>query len=141
MHSEDLACAMKVDVHLPSGDGCSIEVLPETHVSELKDAAQKHFQRRLKLTAKGHQLHLAATLSEAGLREGDVVTAVVHRGKLAAARRAFAWHGHGGEVVSWGNPDDGGDSTQVQEQPRNVHCIQATRHAFAAVLDSGAVVT
>ena len=96
MHSEDPSCAMKVDVHLPSGDGCSIEVLPETHVSELKDAAQKHFQRRLKLTAKGHQLHLAATLSEAGLREGDVVTAVVQRGKLAATSRAFAWHGHGG---------------------------------------------
>ena len=132
---------MKVDVHLPSGDGCPIEVAPATLISELKAAAQKHFQRRLKLTAKGHQLDLTATLSEAGLREGDVVTAVVQRGKLAATIRAFAWHSHGGEVVTWGDPGYGGDSSQVQEQLRSIQHIQATGRAFAAILESGSVVT
>ena len=90
---------MKVDVHLVSGDACSVEVSPETLISE----AQQHFQRRLKLTAKGPQLDLKATLSEAGLRDGDVVAAVAQLGKLAATHSAFAWHGHGGEVVTWGD--------------------------------------
>ena len=43
--------------------------------------------------------------------------------------------------MTWGDPDDGGDSSHVQEQLRNVQHIQATRYAFAAVLESGAVVT
>ena len=134
---------MRVDVHLASGDGCSIEVLPETPISELKDAAQKHFQRRLKLVLTGRQLDLTATLSEAGLRDGDVVTAVVQLGKLAATDRAFAWYGHGGVVVTWGQADFGGDSSSspVRDQLKNVQHIQAADRAFAAILESSAVVT
>ena len=63
MHPEEPSCAMKVNVHLPSGDGCSIEVSPETPISELKAAAQQHFQRRLTLTAQGGQLDLTATVT------------------------------------------------------------------------------
>ena len=84
---------MKVNVHLLSGDGCSIEVSPATSIWQVKDAAQQHFQRRLKLTAKGRPLDLRAALSQAGLRDGDVVTAVVQRGELAATDRTSAWHG------------------------------------------------
>ena len=90
-HPEQVFCAMKVDVHLPSGDGYSVDVSPETSVSELKAAAQQHFRRRL----------------QAGLRDGEGVAAVVQLGKLAASDAAFAWHGHGGEVVTWGNPEWG----------------------------------
>ena len=61
MHAGKRPCAMKVDVHLPSADVCSVEVSPETLVSELKAAAQQHFQRRLKLIAKCRQLDLTAT--------------------------------------------------------------------------------
>ena len=131
---------MKVDVHLPSGDSCSISLLGKRPISELKATAQQHFQRRLKLTAKGRQLDLTATLNEAGLQDGDVVVAVVQLGQLAAARTAFAWHGLEGEVVTWRDPDAGGDSSQEKEQLRNVQHIQATRF-FAAILESGAVVT
>ncbi|CAJ1340293.1 unnamed protein product [Effrenium voratum] len=132
---------MKVDVHLPSGDGCSIEVSPSTTISELTAAAQQHFKLCLKLIAKGQQLDLTHTLSEAGLRDGDVVAAIVQLPKLAATSRAFAWHGPGGEIVTWGDPMYGGDSSQVQEHLRNVQHIQATMAAFAAILESGAVVT
>ena len=119
---------MKVHVHLPSGEGYSIEVSPATPISELKAAGQKHFQRFLKLIAEGRQL--------------DLTTAVVQLGKLAGTSKAFAWHGHGGEVVTWGDPRCGGDSSQVQEQLRNVQHIQAScGGAFAAILESGAVVT
>ena len=139
--SRGYSCAMKVDVYLPCGAGCSIAVSPETPISELKAAAQHKFQRRLKLTAEGRQLDLTATLREAGLRDGDVLTAVVQLANLSATDRAFAFHGHGGEVVTWGDPRAGGDSSQVQEQLRNVQHFQATAGAFAAILDSGAVVT
>ena len=132
---------MKVDVHLPSGDSCSISLLGKRPISELKAAAQQHFQRRLKLTAKGRQLDLRATLSEAGLQDGDLVVAVVQPAKLAATGKAFALYGHAGEVVTWGDPKDGGDSSQEKEQLRNVQHIQANECAFAAILESGAVVT
>ena len=98
---------MKVDVHLPSGDGCSIEVSPATLISELKAAAKQHFQRPLKLTWKGQQLNLTATVSKAGLANGDVLTAVVQLCKLAATGTAFALHGHGSSVVTWGRPEFG----------------------------------
>ncbi|CAJ1435226.1 unnamed protein product [Effrenium voratum] len=91
--------------------------------------------------AEGRQLDLAATLNEAGLQDGDVVVAVVQLGKLAATYKAFALHGHGGEVVTWGDSDAGGDSSQVQEQLRNVQHIQNHGSAFAAILECGAVVT
>ena len=91
---------MKVDVYLPSGDGFSIAVSPATLISELKAAAQKHFKRPLKLTSKGQQLDLTATLSEAGLGAGDLVAAVAQLGQLAASFSVFAWHGHGGEDVT-----------------------------------------
>ncbi|CAJ1354794.1 unnamed protein product [Effrenium voratum] len=142
MRPEELPCAMKVHVHLPGGDGCSARLSPKLPITELKAAAQQHFQRRLKLTSEGRQLDLTATLSEAGLRDGDVVAAVVQLGELAATDEAFAWHGPGGEVVTWGDPESGGDGSLVQEQLRNIQCIQATGiGAFAAILESGAVVT
>ena len=40
-----------------------------------------------------------------------------------------------------GLPEHGGDSCQEQEQLRNVKHIQATGRAFAAILESGEVVT
>ena len=87
-----------------------------------------------------------------------LVTAVVQLGKLAASY-AFAFHGRGGEVVTWGAPEyGGGDSSQGQQQPGATAArgnssqrqqqpgaaedryIQATRQAFATIAESGAVV-
>ena len=46
-----------------------------------------------------------------------------------------------GSVVTWGDPDDGGDSSEVQDQLKGVQQIQATGSAFAAILADGSVVT
>ena len=86
---------MKVDVYLPNGVGCSVEISPAMLVSELKAAAQQHFQRPFKLTAKGRRLDLTATVSEAGLGDGEIVAAVAELGKLAATAKAFALYGMG----------------------------------------------
>ena len=43
---------------------------------------------------------------------------------------AFAAILSDGGVVTWGDPGDGGDSSEVQDQLRNVQQIQATESAF-----------
>ena len=57
---------------------------------------------------------------------------------LAATGKLFTFYGHAGEVVTWGHSECGRDSSQVQEQLRNVQHIHATECSF---LESGAVVT
>ena len=84
---------------------------------------------------------MTATLSDAGLRDGDVVDAVAQPGTLAATYKAFVWHVHGGEVVTRIRSDMGGDSCKVQEKLRNVQHIHTAERAFAVILASGAVVT
>ena len=61
--------------------------------------------------------------------------------RIQATHHAFAAILDSGAVVTWGDPDHGGDSSQVQDQLRNIQQIQATDSAFAAILESGAVVT
>ena len=46
-----------------------------------------------------------------------------------------------GSVVSWGDPDAGGDSSAVQDQLKGVQQVQATDGAFAAILADGLIVT
>ncbi|OLP82183.1 hypothetical protein AK812_SmicGene37179 [Symbiodinium microadriaticum] len=46
-----------------------------------------------------------------------------------------------GSVITWGDADDGGDSSAVQDQLRDVQQIQASNGAFAAILGDGSVVT
>ena len=43
--------------------------------------------------------------------------------------------------MTWGCDAYGGDSSHVQAQLQNVHQIQATLRAFAAILGDGSVVT
>lgn len=43
--------------------------------------------------------------------------------------------------MTWGDPNEGGDSFDVQDQLRNVQQIQASHRAFAAILADGSLVT
>ena len=43
--------------------------------------------------------------------------------------------------MTWGDPDYGGDSSEVQDQLKGVQQVQATYSAFAAILADGSVVT
>ena len=54
------------------------------------------------------------------------------RSKLRVA--AFAAILGDGSVVTWGDARFGGDSSAVQDQLRDVQQIQASHHAFAAIL-------
>ena len=77
---------------------------------------------------------------------GDMLTLHVDQVRLNANRRidrlsAFAALLGDGSVVAWGDDYNGGDSSAVQEQLRDVQQIQTSEKAFAAILGDGSVVT
>ena len=140
-----LSCFFKmlqVNVALPSGHATCLSLPESSKVGDLKVLAQNYFQQRcLRLvTATGRILTDAEPL-EAALEGGDV-TAIVARAQLAANQSAFArWCPGENGVLTWGHPSRGGDSSAVQSQLRSVQQLQATRQAFAAILEDGSVVT
>ena len=137
-------CSMKLEVSLPSGHCETISVSGSATIADLKIEAQRAFgQCFLKLAAPdGPLLDSADSVRLSGLQDGDCLSAVAQLPKIAANRIAFALYCVGGHrIVTWGNPDYGGDSSGVQDQLRNVQQICGTGGAFAAILSDGSVVT
>ena len=135
---------LQVTVALPSGCSEKFSISQSSKVGDLRVLAQKSFQRGfLRLVAADHRaLDPAVSLQAAGLEDGDHLTAIAVEAKLAATDAAFAFYCSGGDrVVTWGRPDDGGDSSEVQDQLEGVQQLQATGEAFAAILADGSVVT
>ena len=94
------------------------------------------------LDAHGSRLNTHHTLEAAGVNFGDVLTLHQKMVAVAGSVGAVAALLGGESVVSWGDPANGSSSSVVQEQLRNVQQIQATTHAFAAILhDRWIVVT
>eukprot|EP00434_Breviolum_minutum_P013440 symbB.v1.2.011847.t1/scaffold801.1/size161289/3 len=112
---------------------------------DVKRKAKQAFGKKyLKLiNAKNRVLdNLEQTIEEAEIEDGECLTALVLQPELAATDRAFALWCHGdNKVVTWGTADVGGDSSAVQDQLKDVQQIQATKTAFAAILEDGSVVT
>eukprot|EP00435_Cladocopium_sp_Y103_P036316 s62_g9.t1 len=136
--------SIKLEVSLPSGRCETISLLRWGTVEDLKIAAQQSLgQRFLRLAAPdGRLLDPTDPLQLSGLQEGDSLTAIAQQPKLAATRRAFAlWCVEGDGIVTWGDPNQGGDSSRVQDHLRNVQQICGTGTAFAAILADGSVVT
>ena len=81
------------------------------------------------------------SLQNSGVQDGENLTAVAQQVKIAASYRAFdLWCLGGNQVVTWGNPDFGGDCSAVKDQLRDVQQIWAAGFAFAAILADGSVV-
>ena len=135
---------LQVTAALPSGCSEKFSIAQSSKVGDLRVLAQKSFQRGfLRLVAAGHHaLDPTVSLQAAGLEDGDHLTAIVLEAKVTATAAAFALFGSGGDrVVTWGDPDWGGDSSEVQDQLKGVQQLQATDQAFAAILADGSVVT
>ena len=135
---------LQVTVALPSGCCEKFSIPQSSKVGDLRVLAQKSLQRGfLRLVAADHHaLDPTVSLQAAGLEDGDHLTAVVLEAKVTATARAFALFCSGGDrVVTWGKPDSGGDSSEVQDQLKGVQQLQATCSAFAAILADGSVVT
>ena len=135
---------IQTSIALPSGRGEAFTFLQSSKVGDLRILAQKAFQLGfLRLVAADHSVvDPTKSLQDAGLEDGDHLTAVAVEAKLAATEFAFAlFCPGGGKVVTWGHPGYGGDSSEVKDQLKGVQQIQATDQAFAAILADGSLVT
>ena len=123
---------LKIHVALPSGRGETVSVSASGEVVDLKIAAEQSLGHPfLKLAAPdGRLLDPAGSLRLSGLQVGDSLTAVAQR-KMSATRDAFAlWCVGGNRIITWGDPQYGGNCSRVQDQLRNVQQICGTGVAF-----------
>eukprot|EP00435_Cladocopium_sp_Y103_P052315 s29_g16.t1 len=135
---------LQFTVALPSAQSETFWLQQSSKVGDLKVLAQKSFQRGfLRLVTADHSVvDPALSLQAAGLEGGDHLTAIAVEAKLASTDHAFALFCRGGDqVITWGAPGFGGDSSQVQDQFKGVQQVQATLGAFAAIREDGSVVT
>ena len=69
------------------------------------------------ISASSERLAWTSTMEEAGLRHGDVVTAIACvLPQIYSTQSAFAALKSDGSVVTWGDPAVGGDSSAVAQQ-------------------------
>eukprot|EP00435_Cladocopium_sp_Y103_P013405 s330_g3.t1 len=83
------------------------------------------------------------SLQAVEIEEGSNLTAVAQEERtLSATAEAFAlWYRGAHRIITWGDPDYGGDSAAVQDQITSVQQVKSTGSAFAAILADGSVVT
>ncbi|CAE7725043.1 HERC1, partial [Symbiodinium sp. KB8] len=97
---------------------------------------------RCLISAEGEVLPRFGSLYSLGITDGATLTAHTRGASLSATGSAFALLRSDGRVVTWGDPDRGGDSSIVREKLFAVHSLTATAFgAFAAVKTDGSVVT
>ena len=109
---------LHVTVALPSGRSEKFSILQSSKVGDLRVLAQKTFQLGfLRLVAADHSVvDPTKSLQDAGLEDGDRLTAIAIEATVAATGIAFALFCPGGDrVVTWGAPDCGDDISEVQE--------------------------
>ena len=135
---------LQVCVALPSGKRKALSITRSSSTGDLKVLAQESFEQgSLKLVASSGRVlrNLAESLEDAGVRQGDFLTAIAQHPKVAATDAAFATWCCGDDAVStWGDPSAGGDRTAVENQLRDVQEVGATAGVFAAVHGDGSVV-
>ena len=124
---------LQLNVALPSGRSETFSLLQSSKVGDLRVLAQTSFHcgfLRL-VTANIDTLDPGESLQAAGLQDEDHLTAIAIPAKVAATDQAIAW----------GEPDYGGDSSEVKDQLKGVQQVHANVRAFAAILADGSVVT
>ncbi|CAK9112035.1 unnamed protein product [Durusdinium trenchii] len=130
---------LAVDVSLPSGRSCRVNVSASSVVADLRLVAEKALNvgfLRL-ISPDGRFLDPALSLCQSGLQSGDTLTAVAQPAKIQATCSAFAkWCSGPSPVTLWGDPDCGGENN---EELVEVQEIQSAHEAFAAILGDGTV--
>ena len=131
------------------GEGSDIAVshqaAEDENVGTLKRRAQVALEvgtGRL-LDSSGCVVEGTLPMKKARVQNGDSLTLLAtNTVQFQATAGAFAAILGDGSVVTWGDDVEGGDSSALQAQLKNVLQIQGTRYgAFAAILDDGSAVT
>ncbi|OLQ11126.1 hypothetical protein AK812_SmicGene5118 [Symbiodinium microadriaticum] len=135
--------SISLEVGLLSGKKATVEAGLDEDVQSLKLRAEIALGvgRGRLLDSSGNILASCTPVIEAKLQTGGSLTLHVSRAQLSATCGAFAAILGDTSAVTWGDSDQGGDSSAVQAQLQNVQQIQATYYAFAAILGDGSVVT
>ena len=135
--------SVSVEVGLLSGKTVTVTADEGELVEALKLRAQTALGvgRRRLVDSSGSIVDACSTVAAAQLQNNDSLSLHLDRPQIQSACAAFAAILGDGSTMTWGNPDNGGDSSAVQDQLKNVLQIQANDHAFAAILADGSVVT
>ncbi|CAJ1388146.1 unnamed protein product [Effrenium voratum] len=93
----------RVEVVLPSGRSCAVQLHSESSIGELAAAARAYFRRGLlRLVGPGGlRLDPGLTLGQAGVGDGSVVHAIAQPVEMAATTTAFALYVRGGSAMTW----------------------------------------
>ncbi|CAE7748222.1 unnamed protein product, partial [Symbiodinium pilosum] len=118
-----------------------LDAEPGSTVGDLRRRAERELCTGLckLISESGRLLPELATIDEVGLKSGEHLTAAVRQPQIAATLTAFALLRADGSVVTWGEPNQGGDSSEVQEDLHDILDIQASDYAFAARRADGCV--
>ena len=134
--------SIAVYVGLLSGKTATVNAGLDEEVGTLKLRAQAALGvgcGRL-LDSSGSVLDVCAPIRDTTVKTGDSLTLHISRVQACATASAFAAILGDGSVVTWGDADDGGDSSAVQAQLMNAQQIQySASGAFAAILGDGSV--
>ena len=135
--------SITVEIGLLSGKRVRVDADMNEEVGTMKRRAQIALGvgRGRLVCSSGSVLDACAPMRHTRLQNDDFLTLHINRVQVEACCRAFAAILGDGSVVTWGLADDGGDSSAVQDQLKNVQQIQASFGAFAAILGDGSVVT
>ena len=114
-HRVTEAMSVVADVGLISGKTVSVEVRLDESVATLKQRAQTALAvgRGRLLDSSGGLLDDDLTVKEAKLETGTSLTLQVGRVQIKGCECAFAAILGDGSVVTWGDPNFGGDSSAV----------------------------
>ena len=136
--------SIAVEVGLISGNITTVQATLDETVETLKVRAQASLgvgKGRL-LDSCGDVLDGSMQIKKARLQNGDSLTLHIRAAQVTGCCDAFAAILGDGSVVTWGIDENGGDSSAVQGQLKDVQQLQATSGgAFAAILGNGSVVT
>ena len=139
--------SIEVTVGLLSGKTATVTADLDEEVATLKRRAETALGvgRGRLVGSSGTVLDANAPIKHTSLQDGDFLTLHINRVQVQASREAStATRGHSAFAAFLGDgtvATNGGDSSAVQDQLRNVRQIQASSTAFAAILADGSVVT
>ena len=109
------AMSVFLDVVVMSGRRAQISADLGTSIHEIQQRARRILEigHGVLLNAKGERLASMATVRQAGLENGDVLTLQIRPPCIASSSEAIAVIRGDGTVTSWGDPDHGGDCQAV----------------------------
>ena len=118
---DDVTEKITIKVALVSGRCESISISKQCRVSVLTAAAKDALQiYSLTLSKAGNILNPEDSLVDLDVNDGDILMAIAEVPLLAATDFAFLCWSSSNGAVAWGNPNEGGDVSQVAGKLKDV---------------------